>query len=112
MHVRRVSESLWHQILFQMAITISSVYNHMYETLDMHVIHTWSYSKQYSIIWSPNAKAFPTYTQTHSYSNISEYGSTIHVQMACISCFLSAYNHALDQKRKTAAKHAYKARDV
>ena len=44
MHVRRASESLWHQILFQMAISISSVYNHMYETLDMHVIHAWSYT--------------------------------------------------------------------
>ena len=52
------------------------------------------------------------YTHKHIATHISEYGSTIHVQMACISCFLSAYNHALDQKRKTAAKHAYKARDV
>ena len=84
----------------------------MYETLDMHVIHAWSYSKQYSIIWSPNAKTFPIYTQTHSYSNISEYGSTFHVKMACISCFLSAYDNALDPKPKTAAKRAYKARNV
>ena len=78
----------------------------MYETLHNHVVHDCAVSCTCAIWGLP-------YTQTHSYSNISECGSALYLRMAYIArLFPFSPQQCIRQTPKIAAERAYKTRSV
>ena len=54
--------------LYQMVISISSFHDHMYEILDMHIIHAWSYVQSSTVLSGLQLLRPIPNTQTHSYT--------------------------------------------